>query len=82
MGSLTRGRKETDMEYTKFMGYKWCDIVGEEVGILKYESKDNAPYCECSRCGKPIKRVMYVVQSKETDLEHFYLGAECIKKIF
>ena len=68
------------MEYTKFMGYKRSNIAGEEVAILKYESKSNAPYCECSRCGKPIKRTMYVVQSRETDVELFYLGSECFKK--
>ena len=70
------------MKYTQFMGYKWSSVAGEEVAILKYESEHkNIPYCECSRCGKPIKRTMYVVQSKETDVELFYLGADCIKKL-
>ena len=53
----------------------------EEVDILEYVSKDKIPYCECSRCGKPIIKKMYVVQSKETGVEMAYLGAECIKHL-
>lgn len=69
------------MEYTGFLGYMDSYVAGEEVAILKYEDKNsNIPYCDCSRCGKPIKRVMYVVQSRETDVELFHLGSECIKK--
>ena len=59
---------------------------GEKVAILKYEDtikskKSKVAYCNCDRCGKPIKRVMYVVQNAETDYEMFYLGSECIKHI-
>lgn len=48
------------------------------VGILEYKSDSKIPYCECTRCGKDIKRIMYVVQDSN-DIEVEYLGAECIK---
>ena len=67
------------MTYDKFMGFKDSVVAGEKVAILRYKSEDSVPYCQCSRCGKPIKRIMYVVQSCATDCETFYLGAECIK---
>lgn len=71
------------MEFVKLVATKYCDIVDEDVDILLYEDKrkKEIPYCTCSRCGKGIKNKMYVVQSKDTGLEHFYLGSECIKKI-
>ena len=67
------------MEYTKFLGYTWSEVCGEEVALLQYESKDKFPYCDCTRCGKPITRKMIVVQSKETGIELMTLGTECIK---
>ena len=48
------------------------------VNILKYKSTSSIPYCECTRCGKDIKKIMYVVQD-ENDVEVEYLGSECIK---
>lgn len=48
------------------------------VNILKYKSESKMPYCECTRCGKDIKRIMYVVQDSN-DYEVEYLGSECIK---
>ena len=55
--------------------------AGEDVSILEYRKDDNHPYIECSRCGQLIRRKMFVVQSKETDIELFYLGPECIKHL-
>lgn len=69
------------MEYKEFCGYRYSRDVEEEVAILKYESKSKIPYCKCSKCGKDIKRTMYVVQSKKTDVEIFYLGSECYKNL-
>lgn len=75
------------MEYTGEYYYRWSEVAGEEVAVLKYADKEhrlkNSRICyeHCSRCGRPIKNVMYVVQSKETDVELFYLGSECIKKL-
>ena len=54
---------------------------GEHVSILEYRSDDNVPYCDCDRCGKPIVKRMFVVQSKETDIEIAYLGSECVKHL-
>lgn len=68
------------MKYTKFLGYMQSRVCGEEVALLQYESKDGIPYCDCTRCGKPIVRKMIVVQSKETGIELMYLGSECIKR--
>ena len=67
------------MEFTGLHKKMYSHVAGEHVFILKYQSKDSIPYCDCSRCGKPIKKTMYVVQSQETDVELFYLGSECIK---
>lgn len=72
------------MEYKKFCGYFDSEMLGEKVAILKYEalkSEAHIPYCDCSFCKKPIKRVMYVVQSEETNVELLYLGADCINKL-
>ena len=68
------------MEYTGNYRTMYSELCGEDVSILEYRSRDNIPYCECTRCGKDIKRRMFVVQSKETDVELMYLGADCIKQ--
>ena len=48
------------------------------ISILEYHSTHSVPYCECSRCGKPIRRTMFVVQdSKGIEVE--FLGSECVK---
>ena len=57
----------------------YSQILGKYVNVLEYKSKDNFPYCDCSRCGKGIMKKMYVVQDCETDVEDLYLGSECIK---
>ena len=56
-------------------------MFDENVSILKYKIKSSIPYCDCDRCGKPIKATMYVAQSKETDVELGYFGSECIKYV-
>ena len=55
----------------------------EDVSILKSvkDSEGNVPYCLCSRCNKPIKNILYVVQSDSTDIEMLYLGADCVKHL-
>lgn len=68
------------MEYTKYLGKD--RLNGQDVSLLLYESKDKVPYCDCSRCGKPIKRKMIVVQDAETAVEMFYLGTDCYRKLF
>lgn len=67
------------MEYTGNYKETYSNILGEEVYIMEYKSDHNIPYCECTRCGKLIRRKMYVIQSKETDVELMYLGSECIR---
>lgn len=72
------------MEYVGLVKNFFSEDFQEDVSILKYvaePSEANIPYCLCDRCKKPIKRVMYVVQSDETDVELAYLGAECIKYV-
>lgn len=68
------------MEYVRIVKSMYSDICGENVSILEYKSNDNFPYCECTRCGKDIKRKMYVVQSDKTDIELMYLGSDCYKR--
>ena len=53
-------------------------IFDEDVVVLEYVSKSSVPYCTCSRCGKPLKKRMFVVQSVNSDIELTYFGAECI----
>ena len=59
----------------------FSDALGEDVHVLIYKSEDSFPYCDCDRCGKPIRRKMYVVQSANTDIELMYLGSECIRHL-
>lgn len=67
------------MEYTGKHTEMFSQVAGEDVHILEYKSNENFPYCACSKCGKPIRKKMYVIQSKETGIELYYLGRECIK---
>lgn len=68
------------MEYTgKYYSKNTTDYG--LVNILEYRSDSKYPYCECSKCGKDIKRLMYVVQSPENDTEIAYLGADCVQKL-
>lgn len=67
------------MEYTGKYKTQYSEICGEMVDILEYKSNYKFPWCDCERCGKPIIKKMYVVQSKETGIERFHLGSECIK---
>ena len=68
------------MKYTGKYKKMYSEICGENVNILEYKSKESVPYCECTRCGKPIFKSLYIVQSEETDVELMYLGSDCIKK--
>ena len=70
------------MEYTGKYWEMESKELGETVNILEYKAENRkhlAAWCECSKCGKPIKRLMYVVQDME-DIEVMYLGADCVKK--
>ena len=67
------------MEYTDYLGSRYSKDAGEEVNVLLYTSKSRTPYMPCTRCGKPICRRMYVIQSKTTDVELMYLGSDCYK---
>ena len=74
---------ENNMEYTGRYRTLFSEQLGHEVNILEYRSDHNPGrnYCYefCTRCGKPIKRIMFVVQDAETDVEEMYLGSDCIK---
>lgn len=71
------------VEYVGYKDFGYSHKLQEEVSVLKY--KIDLPigfaYCDCDVCGKPIRRFMYVVQSKETDIELLHLGSECIKRL-
>ena len=69
------------MEYRGVVKQFHSVALDEDVSVLKYTSTDSIPYCNCDRCGKPIKKIMYVVQNDHTDVEMLYLGAECIKHL-
>ena len=70
------------MQYAGLVKSFYSNDLHENVSILRYVAdpgEGNIPYCLCDRCKKPIKRLMYVVQSNDTDVELLYLGSECIK---
>ena len=69
------------MKYVGVVKELHSKTFNEDVSILKYvdDSEGKIPYCNCDRCGKSIKRILYVVQSAETDVEMLYLGADCVK---
>lgn len=69
------------IEYKGVTNKGFSKMFGENVSILKYKIKCLIPYCDCDRCGKPIKATMYVAQSKETDVELGYFGSECVKYV-
>lgn len=69
------------MEYTGRYITRFLKGTTKKVNILEYNSKDNFPYCNCDRCGKPIIKKMFVVQDYDTDLEMMYLGSDCVEKV-
>lgn len=74
------------MEYVKYHGRRHSEMYGEEVSVLEYQDTQNKYskkyYCQdCSMCGRPILRKMFVIQSAETGVEIAYLGADCYKKL-
>lgn len=75
------------MDYTG--NYRTLDskLLGHTVNVLEYRAENGKQLSRCfwencSRCGKPIKRVMFVVQEADTDIEEMYLGADCVKKFY
>ena len=56
-------------------------MFDENVIIFEEKSNSSCAYMDCDRCGKPIKRTMYVAQSVETGIELGYFGSECLKYI-
>lgn len=67
------------MEYTGKYKKMYSTLLNKDVYVLEYRSSEKIPWCECTRCGKPIIKKMYVIQDAETDVEDMYLGSECIK---
>lgn len=72
------------MDYTGRYRTIDSEQLGHSVNILEYKANNGEQlsrcyWTECSRCGKPIKRVMFVVQDAETDVEELYFGSDCIK---
>ena len=71
------------MEFVKYYGIKHSNVYNEDFAVLEYreEVPNETPYMYCSCCNKPIKRRMIVLQNPETDVEEYYLGFDCAKKI-
>lgn len=67
------------MKYVKYHGSHYSEILGTDISILEYKIDSKVSYCDCSKCGKPLKSKMFVIQDKETDVEMMYLGSDCIK---
>lgn len=69
------------MERTGKQIRKFSEMFDENVVIFEERSTSKFPYCDCDRCGKPIVRKMFTVQSCETGIELGYFGSECVKYI-
>jgi len=69
------------MEYTGRHKRVCSKRYHQDVDVLEYASNDSFPYMECSICGKPIIRKMFVVQDPDSGVEIAYLGSECVKRI-
>jgi len=69
------------MERTGKQIRKFSGVFGEEVVINEERSNSKFPYCDCDKCGKPIIRRMFTVQSCETGIEIAHLGSECVKYV-
>lgn len=67
------------MMYVGYHGSKYSEILDADISILEYKIDSKIPYCDCSRCGKPLKSKMFVIQDRSTDVEMMCLGADCIK---
>lgn len=72
-----------NMEFIGYYGIKHSNIYGKDFAVFEYreETPSKVPYTYCSCCNKPIKRRMFVLQNPETDVEEYYLGFDCAKKI-
>lgn len=60
---------------------RFSEDCNENVVIFKDRLDCSVPYMKCSKCGKPIKRTMFTVQSVKDCVELMYLGSECIKNL-
>lgn len=75
------------MKYTGNWRTMYSNDFGMTIHILEYKSehKTSIPWCDCDRCGQPIKNHMFVIQcgeeGPELDVELAYYGADCIKRL-
>lgn len=54
---------------------------GATVNVLEYRDPKGAPHGRCMRCGRPLRRHWWTVQTADNDAVYGDIGAECVKKL-
>lgn len=54
---------------------------GETVNVLEYTAEDGGVHGYCLKCGKPLKRHWWRVQTAADDAVYGDIGADCVKKL-
>lgn len=54
---------------------------GDTINVLEYRAKDGGIHGYCIRCGKPLRRHWWRVQTADDDAVYGDIGAECVKKL-
>lgn len=83
-GRAIPGIGEYDMEEymnNYFTIKKSCVFNGNTVNVLEYTAEDGGIHGYCMRCGKPLKRHWWRVQTYEDDAVYGDIGNECVKKL-
>ena len=70
-------------EYTgNFFTVENCAVFnGATVNVLEYRDPDGGRHGTCFRCGKPLRRHWWTVQTADNDAVYCDIGAECVKKL-
>lgn len=54
---------------------------GDTVNVLEYLDANGSPNGTCIRCGRPLRRHWWTVQTADDDAVYGNIGPECIKKL-
>lgn len=54
---------------------------GDTINVLEYRDKEGKPHGTCMRCGKPLRRHWWRVQTADDDAVYGDIGTECVKRL-
>ena len=57
------------------------EVFEQKVNCLEYKCKSSVTWGNCYRCGKPLRRHWWTIQTVEDDLVICDIGPDCIKKL-